>query len=255
MAIRLVTNSYSQNKSQQYRISIREHSNGYSFSIVDTAAKECVALAQVDSYKELTEDPLVREDYGEFNIVLDGAPFSLVPEALFVSDNAACYLPISSQHQKRAVVAQTAITDFAMVGLCNRRGCLEFANNSDRVEYTHPLFAMLKQVGHQLRKTVFVDVQKEQMHLLVVDYQKVLLANTFAIQTNEDAFYYLMTAFQSLELDVEKVPVVVSGEVNSQLMDTLKEYIRIVSLASPTTNTLWSRELDANVYAKFSLIV
>lgn len=259
MAIRLVANSYSQNKAKQYRISIREHSNGYSFSIVDLTNSECVALAQYDSFKELMEDPLVKEEYGEVRVVVDNASFALVPEALFVTDNAACYLPVAPQHQKRAVVATTNIAKFSVVGLCNRRGCFEFPNGSDSVSYVHPLFVMLEKVGAQdamplYKQMVFAEVQRELIHLLVVDYKKVLLANTFQIKTKEDILYFIIVAYQSLGLDFESVPLSLSGDYESALQDALGDYIRVVAPMSSSRVTM-PDEWNEGLSSKFALIL
>lgn len=259
MAIRLVANSYSQNKAKQYRISIREHSNGYSFSIVDLTNSECVALARFDSFKDMMEDPLVKEEYGEGRVVIDNASYALVPEVLFVEEHAASYLPISSQHQKRAMVAVADISNYSLKGLCNRRGCLELTGIANNVEYLHPLFVMIEKLPTQdipvvRKQMVFVDVQKEQIHLLVVDDKKILLANTFSVKTKEDVLYFVLLAYQSLGLDCETVPVFLTGECDNELRQSMKEYIREVSLFAPQDIKI-PLEWDEEYRSKFALVL
>lgn len=257
MAFELVTKSYSLNKSKQYRLSIREHSDGFSFSLVDKEALCCVALCRVDSKQsaDLLGHSLLNSDFSDVTVVLDNSVCSFVPESLFNREHAVDFLALNAQQQKRALISDMNDREYGVVGICNYRGGLELPERFTNVVYCHPLSIMLDRAKGQMRKMFFVDIQKNMAHLLVVDYKRLILANTVEIHTVNDAVYYLLLTFQSLDLDVEKVPLVVSGNIDEELLQVLRQYIRVVQVASPRSDTMWSEELDGRVYPQFSLLL
>jgi hypothetical protein len=67
--------------------------------------------------------------------------------------------------------------------------------------------------------------------IIVTENKKLILLNTFTWQTNEDILYYVMFVSEQLELNPEKFPMIVSGDIDdsSSIYQLLYRYVRNVT--------------------------
>lgn len=79
---------------------------------------------------------------------------------------------------------------------------------------------------HQL----FVNLEHRIFDLLVLKNKQLILANSFEYRSKEDVLYYILFTMEQLDLDVESVPLILSGDIesNSDLYKYLYQYIRYI---------------------------
>ena len=76
--------------------------------------------------------------------------------------------------------------------------------------------------------SVFLYLHPGCFDMAVTDYRRLLFCNRFTFGTAEDFIYFVLFAMQQLNLDAEKVPVLIAGHIlkNSQIWDILYKYVR-----------------------------
>ena len=85
---------------------------------------------------------------------------------------------------------------------------------------------MKTDIGHQM----LLNIHDNSIDIVVTENKKLILMNTFSWQTNEDILYYTLFICEQLELNPEKIPLTVTGEIDadSALYTFLYKYIRTI---------------------------
>ncbi|GAB4287031.1 MAG: DUF3822 family protein [Marinilabiliales bacterium] len=92
---------------------------------------------------------------------------------------------------------------------------------------------------------VFVCFNTEFFNLYVLHENDLKYYNSFVYNTKEDVIYYILYAFENLKLDPEKTQIELSGdiEINSDICEWLKKYIRDIQLAEKPLTVNYSHVL------------
>ena len=79
-------------------------------------------------------------------------------------------------------------------------------------------------------KKVYVNVSSKSFDVVVIQNKKLQFSNSFEFETKEDFIYYILFTFEQLNLDVEKVKLYFTGdiELESEIYNSTYQYIRNV---------------------------
>lgn len=171
--------------------------------------------------------------------------FSLVPESLFEKEYLKEYLilnttldrePDEEYHffkQKQTEAINIFATNNRLTSWFNKTYPLK------QIRVIHHTSSMIEGILLQKdlapsEKSVYIQVEQYFLTITVKQGKKLIFCNSFTFNTSEDFVYFILFVFDQLELNPEKCPVVVFGEIthDSESFSKLYKYIRHLSFGS-----------------------
>lgn len=94
-------------------------------------------------------------------------------------------------------------------------------------DFEHQVFRILRKKISRNTDTVYANLQKDLIDIVVVKDGSLLLVNSFVIKTNEDICFHILNVFEQLNLDLQVMPLKLFSEntVNEKLKNMLKQYV------------------------------
>lgn len=251
-AIDLISSTFSTDTSKKYRLSIRENSGGFSFSVLDLQENVCVAIKYLPCHtnlKDLKAIDLLQLDYAEILYFAD-SPFALVGTSL-TTDELPIFLPIEKHKQQRAKIAQSLLDDTLQLIFDTHR-----YNKVDAIQIdSHPLVPLIRMCQQNDKQNMCIELQDSALYIVVCDAYKVFFANVFYIDTAQDIAYFVMSTYQKLVLSTDDISLtlygVFSDEMNPQ--PYLTKYIRQILM--PTISKKWNTEFPDSLYGHFASLI
>jgi hypothetical protein len=181
--------------------------------------------------------------------------YTQVPSDIFVKESARDYLLVHCDIHREIEEVYTyphtlsdTITVFA--GDSRLVNWIQSLYPNKQVTVTHQGSAMiegiLKYDDHSSSKTLFCHYDRGILHGIVTENKKLIYYNQFAIKQAEDYLRYIMLIFKELGLSQKQSKVIVWGNIsgNSKHLNTLKKYIRNISLGSRPTFLSYGFQFD-----------
>lgn len=249
--IDLISTSFDVNRTAEYRMSIREFTNGFSFCIIDDNTKECVAIKrkQRKEFKKIwEEEPLLQLPYKSIVIQTEDCAFAMVPDALYLAEKQMEYLPLSKHRKTRAQVMCEWVEGQKLRLLYDVRQS-EFSQKS--LTFTHPLSFMIQKGEDFNDSVIMIDIQEHNATIVFFQNKRVILANQYNFTEVEDIVYQIMSILNRFELDPEQIECEMWGD--EELLETclaiLKEYIK--NIHKPTVPNHWNYQFNKQLYWEF----
>ncbi|MDH5609989.1 MAG: DUF3822 family protein, partial [Cyclobacteriaceae bacterium] len=176
-------------------------------------------------------------------VALKTHKYTLVPKSHFIENAVRDYLLVNSELKpglENAMyykhISSDAVNVFAGDMRLLRWIKTIYPNKQITVAHQGSAFieGLLRQDDHPHNKAVFCLIEKGILHVVVTSKQNLLYYNQFAIKQNEEYLKYLLLVFRELSLDQKSTRVIVWGNLkpDSQLIGTLKKYIRDISFGN-----------------------
>ena len=111
--------------------------------------------------------------------------------------------------------------------------------NFGEFEYKHHSTVLIEKLLKNTttkEKTMFVNVSKTSLDIVVLENKKLLLSNAFSYDSKEDFIYYVLFVAEQLNLDVQEFPLYLLGEITlkSKTYKITYKYIKNVSFLEST---------------------
>jgi len=105
-------------------------------------------------------------------------------------------------------------------------------------------------------ESVLLYLYKNLIYIIVKDKHKLLLANTFHVNTQEDVLYYLLFTLEQFELNPLTIKLSIAGntETNNPLITSVKKYIKEVRFATGNKSIHWENLKGIPQHFNYSLI-
>jgi hypothetical protein len=167
---------------------------------------------------------------------------TFVPAALYDADFKTHYLQWNTQLFETDYIATDTLAALEMVSVYIPWVSLNnlLIDRLGKFEYQHALASWLTQFIPKSRwdfdKKMTAHRLDEQLDLVVTQNGKLILYNSFLVQSPEDILYYILFTAEQLQLNPELFSLQLLGEWPSQegSFDLLYKYIRHVELAEST---------------------
>ena len=219
-------------KSNHHKLSIQFTLDGFSFCITNLDSQETIHFCAYTFPKILEtpeklvahfetifqEDNHLQEDFKEILVIHQNSLATLVPNKLFREEHLKDYLDFNIKTLKTDFFAFDNIDQLAAknvyVPFVNVNNYL--FQNFGEFEYQHSTTAFIKkllQTTSAPEKTMFVDVWKDQISVVVLEDKKVLFSNSFSFTSKEDFIYYLLFTAEQLELNTNEFPLFFTGDI------------------------------------------
>ena len=129
--------------------------------------------------------------------------------------------------------------------------------NFGEFEYKHHSTVLIEKLlksTNSIEKTMFVNVSKTSLDIVVIENTQLILFNTFSYNTKEDFIYYILFVAEQLNLNVNKFSLHFTGKVNldDAIYKITYKYIKNVYFLE-SNNPLFS-ELNIASHSNFILL-
>ncbi len=217
---------------------IRIHPDGITYAITDE--NEQVILQQminVSSQKlkdiqfleHFFEQPEFRVLSENVSIVFENSHYQLVPNELFRQEDVRDLYELEFGKTEQITLIFNLLPQWgAHLVYSVEESLIDFLEKKyPDAEIEHHIFKLLKKKVSRNETAVYAYVRKETVDILAVKDNTLLLANSFQTKTDEDICYFVLNAYEQLELDMKTVPLKLLSEesVSDKLDDMLKQYI------------------------------
>lgn len=162
----------------------------------------------------------------------------LVPSDLFDSKNSLNYLKYNTTIQIDDLTANDLILDEEINNLYipdteinnyifEKFKAFDFYHYSSLI-----LDKFSKEIVYNSSKKIYLNINDRFIDIIYFDNKKLIFYNSFDYSSNEDVLYYLLFTFSELNLDADKIHLVVCGliDLESKLYELIYTYVRNVEL-------------------------
>jgi hypothetical protein len=230
---------------------------GLSFLITSETATEAIYFSEInfaipstpeelllDLEKAFTNMPELQSNFTEVKVIYATDLYTVVPASLFDESKASEYLKFNAKILANDFIASDVVQNHQMVVVY-----VPFININNffferfgTFEYYHSVTILLKKIldieKHGLHSKMYLNINKQYVDCIAVKDGSLTLCNTYHFKTKEDFIYYILFAFEQLQLNPETTKTVVLGAItiddNNYAM--LYTYIRYISLFEGSTN-------------------
>lgn len=241
--------------SKEGELSIFQAGDGLSFSLAHQPTGRVVLLAEY----ELSSDPSAilellkqfNEPFGSYKIGWKSQLNTWIPKALFDESKLSTY---SESTLGKGKFDFTEMDEMDSILIHE-----PIPAQLERVVEAYPNPLALPDAGiHATAITrhwktrpgehVYIDYNNDALSVTAVSNGSLLLQNTYSIQSEEDALYYILFAYEQLKFNQDEVPMKVSGTLteNHGLWSTLSKYIRNIEWMEFTGNIHPSSAIPIN---------
>ncbi|MBQ8422655.1 MAG: DUF3822 family protein [Coprobacter sp.] len=215
----------------------------------------------LETIKDLVyENPLLLQEYARTYVLVDTTRFTFVPENIEPqeSERPAYYDYCFPGHTDYVVENRLQINrTYSLFGIDHELYaflCRTFSNPL----ILHPLTSLCEYFAQHSRNgneaKVYLHLREKRLDVVVFKQGRLLLANTFAVSTPEDAAYFTLQIYKQLSLDQVRDRIYMVGDkaLRQSLTPMLQEYVQSV-LPYPFPSQLFRIGKDT-IDAPFELI-
>ena len=255
------------------KLSIQFNLDGFSFSIYNIISKKEVYFREYEfensqvtpenlllKIKDIfNTDTQLQNDFSSVIVIHQNNLSVLVPNRYFNKKELASYLNFNI---KKLTIDYIAFDH--LEGLESKNVYIPYVNinnylfqNFGEFEYKHHSTVLIEKLlnsTNNLEKTMFVNVSKNSLDIVVLENNQLILFNTFSYNTKEDFIYYILFVAEQLNLNVNEFSLHFTGKVNLEdaIYKITYKYIKNVYFLE-SNNTLFS-ELNIASHSNFILL-
>ena len=234
-------------------LSIQVGLNGLSFLVLDLFTKKVELIRDIKFSEKITPQQLLKnlikefdnidllnENFNKIQVIHDNEVQTLVPSALFEEVNLSDYLKFNAKIFKNDFITYDAITNQEIMSVY-----VPYVNINNYIfekfgsfEYKHSstvIIDKILQIGKNIKeKLLYVNVEKSNIDIIVINSNSLLFYNKFKYNTKEDFIYFILFTIEQLELNPEKLNCKFMGSIltDDELFKIAYKYIRNVSIVS-----------------------
>ena len=255
------------------KLSIQFNLDGFSFSIYNIISKKEVYFHEyVFENSQVTPENLLlkikdifntdtqlQNDFSSVIVIHQNNLSVLVPNRYFNKKELASYLNFNI---KKLTIDYIAFDSLEV--LESKNVYIPYVNinnylfqNFGEFEYKHHSTVLIEKLlnsTNNIEKTMFVNVSKNSLDIVVLENNQLILFNTFSYNTKEDFIYYILFVAEQLNLNVNEFSLHFTGKVNLEdaIYKITYKYIKNVYFLE-SNNTLFS-ELNIASHSNFILL-
>ena len=217
---------------------IRIHPEGITYAITDE--NEQVILQQMINMppgklkdarflEHFLEQPELRVLSENVSVVFENSNYQLIPNELFKEDDVSQLFELEFEKNDNVRLIYNLLPRWGAHLIHSVESSVMdlFEKKYPDAEIEHHVSKLLKRKIDRNTDTIYANVRKETVDLFVVKENRLLLTNSFQTNTNEDICYFVLNAYEQLELDTKTIPLKLFSEdaVDKSLVELLEQYI------------------------------
>lgn len=219
------------------------------FLAADTNQKEVAGLCAIDAPQgHLFEKSLsdLRELFNRFeffnkefqaiHMVIETPHYTIVPEALFVSEKAASYLRLIHKISPAEGVYHTRsnerVTLFSVNQLFYQALKVMFPAATVQHYAATLIDSIFNSVSKNEKDILHVNLHSNYMDLVHIKNSQLQFYNTFPFEADTDIVYFILSVAEQQKMNHDRLGIILSGDISSSssLVNMLRKYIPEVHL-------------------------
>jgi hypothetical protein len=226
--------------SNQYSLSIRIGSDGFSLSVVDESGTllstrkvsiPMSALPTEEIIQLITKETQL--NYRNIHLVYESDVYLFVPAPIFRSNEAADYLNFQQKTSKNDIILFNYLPVWDTVNVFAIPKNLQTALNQlfpNTIIEQHLSYFLTTKIKTQHENAIFIWVRPKNMDIIAFKNGKLQLLNSYEYQTAEDFTYHTLNIIDQLSIDGEKCKVrLCNSEKKPELKRILDKYLSVIS--------------------------
>ncbi len=239
-------------KSEQYTLSIRLSTDGFSFSIYNPIRTNsfCYFSRPVDPSLSLTanvkemlaqETELLNHSYKKVNVLVVHKRFTLIPIELFEDEQAEelFYYNFSRQENEEVlynILGKSSLTVAFSIDKSIHGQLTELFPAARFYSHMSPLieqFTEKSRLGNSNK--IYAYVHEGMIDVCVFERGRFLMANTYPCREDADRLYYLLYVWKQVGFDQQRDELHLAGRLSrkEELAGELGKYIRQLFIINP----------------------
>ena len=241
-------------KSEQYTLSIRLSTDGFSFSIYNPLHESSLSFFEKETNASLSltanlkqifrETEFLTLPYRRVNILMADKRFTHVPTDFFEEEQAGILFYHNHSPKENEIVLHNVLSrsNVTVIFGMDRSAYLFLKEQYPEARFysqASPLneyFSTKSRLGNS--KKMYVSLRKNAMDLFCYERGHLLLANSFECGQTADRIYYLLYIWKQLGFDQERDELHLTGILadKENLVTELRKFILQVFIMNPETN-------------------
>ncbi len=253
----------------QYHLLIQLTQKTFRLCVTDSLDNRCLALEEFTFAFAITSDQLLAQLNGVYDghhflkagywksirITYKNDKFTLVPNSLFIEDNAKEYLRLNCEvHSIFDQVAYYKHVGNEIVNIFSiDRKIIDWFKGiyqSKKIDVIHHtsscIEGVLKNIKEESTKVLYINVEGSQLTILCKKDRKLEFCNIFQYQATEDAIYYIMAVLDALKMNADEHIVYFVGDIehNSEIYLKLNEFVKNVKFGEKPNSMFFGYVFD-----------
>jgi hypothetical protein len=186
-----------------------------------------------------------KKKYKTVLVNLVNQQFTLCPTALYEPNNVRVLLEFNcGDTEQQLVLTDDIHSTIKLVYAIDEalKSTLDKLFPQHQLKHHITVLARLMLNTEELSKeNMLISIRDNSIEVIVKQNQQLILANQYSIKTNEDVLYYVLFILEQYQLNPLTVALTVAGnmEANSELIVSLKKYIKHIRLATGHKTLNW----------------
>jgi hypothetical protein len=239
------------NATENYELALQASPDGFHFCLLDTLRNKFVLIRTFEPEEGkyftagMIKDIISRDDFliksfRKIRIVTTSRKFTLVPAPLFDSARRDEYFTFSHGNSNGSVIISDRIPDpdaFVVFSIPSdfHDTLVSYFPGAGRFIHLVPLFDHAAREKRSIHGNyIHAHIERGFFNLLVFKGNKLELCNSYGYRTASDILYFIMNAFNKLELKQEET-IWLSGDIskNDSIIAEMSPYIRTIRFSQP----------------------
>lgn len=242
------------NKSEQYTLSIRLSTDGFSFSVfnpLDEKGPSCEDYAideelplTVNLKKAFGQKAWLQRPFRRVNVLVADKRFTLMPLEFFKEELVeTVFYHNHPRHNNETVLYNIRKRNNLAILFSLDQSVYSFLRQQYPNVYFYsqasPLsdfFASKSRLGNSCK--MYVHLRREALDVFCFEYGRLMLGNSLQCSVTADRLYYLLYLWKTLGFDQERDEMHLTGYLadKEQLLPELQKFIRQVFIMNPASN-------------------
>ncbi len=256
-----IDKTFDSTQSNNYHLSVQISQDGLFFAVLDPDKGKYIVLAGYNFFvkrprlllkhvKDVFEkEQIIKLDYKSIDILYSTRLFTLVPNALFLNDDAERFMSFNNSYEKGLIIKKSLFHRAEMWCIYDfPENLSEYIETAmPKANVNHNLFPLVETVLGNNRnikenQQVHLNFFREYFEMVIISGTKLAQCNIFNYKTERDIMYYVLYVFDQMKLTTENTEIVIRGHLPqiSPVYHLLKKYVRKTAFAKPDTTYQYS---------------
>ena len=242
-------------KSEQYTLSIRLGTDGFSFSlfnplnkensqqIIEYTVDESISLT-ANLKRAFTQNDWLSNRFRRVNILMVTKRITYMPLDFFEDEQMETFFYYNHPKSENEILLYNILHQNNIVTIfgMDKSAYHLLSGQYDNIHFFAQVTPLIDYFSSKCRlgnsRKLYAHLRKEQMDLFVFEHGHLLLANTFTCKNSSDRLYHLLYIWKQLGLEQERDELHLNGHLidKDELLNQLRSYIKQVFIMNPVTN-------------------
>jgi hypothetical protein len=246
------------NATENYELAVQASPDGFHFCLLDTLRNKFVLIRTFEPEEGkyftpgmikdiISRDDFLTKSFRKARIVTTSRKFTLVPAPLFDPARKDEYFTFSHGNIDGSVIISDRMADpdaFVVFSIPAEfhDTLVNYFPRAGRFIHLIPLFAHAARERRSIHGNyIHAHIEREFFNLLVFKGNVLALCNSYGYRTASDILYFIMSAFNKLEIRQEET-IWLSGETrrNDSINAEISPYIQTIRFSQPLGNFTFS---------------